>query len=175
MVIRRDNNVNLERVVKKAVNNNPEFHFYVDELTANNYMPTYAGMADEKYTFNEMDEGFFSFLNRKISENGVYLRICYLTGEIVDHEAIFNIDLAGRELAYKTNDFDNLIVVDMSDYGIKITSDEIVLGTTIDGGCGHTPYFAEFGSSRGNESYLSCDNPLNKFLINLINEFLDET
>lgn len=174
MEIRRKNNLNVEKVVKRAVSNNPEFHFFVDELSEDNIMLTYAGMADEKYTFEEMDDGFFSFINRKIGENGIYLRICYLIGEIVDHEAIFKIEIADRELDFKTNDFNNLLVVDMSDYGIKITADEVVLGTTVSDGCRHTPYFAEFGSKKGNETYLSCDNPLNRFIINLINEFLDE-
>lgn len=174
MGIRRENNLNVERVVKKAINNHPEFHFFVDELSNDNSMPTYAGVADEKYLFDRMDDGFFSFIKRKIANNGIYLRICYLTGEIINHEAVFNIDIAGNHLAFKTNDFDNVLVVDMSDYGIKITADEIVMGTTVNGGCGHTPYFAEFGSKNGNETYLSCDNPLNKFIINLINEFLDD-
>lgn len=174
MEIRRENNVNVERVVKKAINNHPEFHFFVDELSENDYMLTYAGMADEKYTFDEMNEEFFSFINRKIAENGVYLRICYLTGEITGHEAVFNIELAGKHVTYETNDFDNVLVVDMSDYGIKITPEEIILGTTIEGGCDHTPYFAEFGSDKGNKTYLSCSNPLNRFIVTLINEFLDD-
>ena len=79
----------MRKTVEKAINNHPEFHFFVDELSANNYMPTYAGMADEKYTYEKMDDGFFEFIERKIRENGVYLRICYLTGEEIGSEAIF--------------------------------------------------------------------------------------
>ena len=153
MEIKRENNINVRKAVKKAINNNPEFHFFVDELSENNYMPTYAGLADEKYTFEKMDGGFFDFIDRKIRENGVYLRICYLTGEEIAGEAIF--------------------VVEMADYGIKITPDEIILGATIDGGCCHTPYFAEFGSVKCNEKFMSLENPLNKYIIGMIGEFLD--
>lgn len=173
MEIRRDNNIDVRKAVTKAVNNDMEFHFFVDELTENNYMPTYAGFADEKYTFDEINDEFFDFINRKIAENGVYLRICYLTGEISGDEALFQIEIAGKSLTYKTSEVDEVQVVEMADYGIKITDSEIILGTTVDGGCGQTPYFAEFGSKRGNETYLSVDNPLNKFIITLINEFLD--
>ena len=61
----------------------------------------------------------------------------------------------------------------LADYGIKITPDEIILGATIDGGCGQTPYFAEFGSTNCNETFMSLENPLNNFIITLIGEFLD--
>ena len=134
MEIVRKNNLNVRKTVEKAINNHPEFHFFVDELSADNRMPTYAGIADEKYTFDEMDDGFFDFINRKIQENGVYLRICYMTGQEVAGEAIF---------------------------------------VTIDGGCAHTPYFAEFGSKNCNETFMSLENPLNRYIISLIGEFLD--
>ena len=173
MEIRRENNINVRKTVEKAINNHPEFHFFVDELSANNYMPTYAGMADEKYTYDEMDDGFFDFIERKIHENGVYLRICYLTGEIVGPEALFVIEIADETLTFQTSELDDVLVVEMADYGIKITPDEIILGATIDGGCGQTPYFAEFGSSNCNETFMSLENPLNKFLITLMGEFLE--
>ncbi len=173
MEIRRENNINVRKTVKKAINNHPEFHFFVDELSANNCMPTYAGMADEKYTYDEMNEGFFDFIERKIHENGVYLRICYLTGEVAESEAIFVIELPDRTTTFKTNEFDDVVVVEMADYGIKITPDEIILGATIDGGCGQTPYFAQFGSTNCNETFMALENPLNKFIITLIGEFLD--
>jgi hypothetical protein len=173
MSIVRKNNLNIRKTVEKAINNHPEFHFFVDELTSDNYMPTYAGMADEKYTFDEMDDGFFEFIERKIKENGVYLRICYLTGSQSDGEAVFNIEIAGRELTFRTDDLDSVQIVEMADYGIKIESDRITYGTTVEGGCSQTPYFAEFGSKRGNETYLSEENPLNRFIIALIDEFLE--
>lgn len=173
MVIIRENNLNVRKTVTKAISNHPEFHFFVDELTQDNYMPTYAGLADEKYTFDEMNDEFFDFISRKISQNGVFLRICYLTGECAGDEAVFTIELAGKSFTFKTTDLDSVQVVEMADYGIKITESEIVYGATVEGGCGQTPYFAEFGSSRGNETFLSLENPLNKFIIALIDEFLD--
>lgn len=173
MSIQRKNDLNIRKTVEKSINNHPEFHFFVDELTDNDYMPTYAGMADEKYTFDKIDDGFYEFIERKIKENGVYLRICYLTSCEVSGEAVFNIEVAGREYTFRTDDFDAVQLVEMADYGIKIESDRITYGTTVEGGCGQTPYFAEFGSKRGNETYLSLDNPLNKFIIGLIDEFLE--
>ena len=167
-----DNKLNVKRTVERAINGHPEFHFFVDELTADDYMPTYAGMADEKYTYDEMDDGFFEFINRKIASDGIYLRICYLTGEIIGNEAVFTIEIAGSEKVFRTTELDSVVVVEMADYGIRIRGDEITFGTTVEGGCEHTPYFAEFGSKRGNETYLSLDNPLNRFIMALMEDFL---
>lgn len=166
------NQINVKETVERAINNHPEFHFFVDELTSDDYMPTYAGIADEKYIYDRMDDEFFSFIERKIASDGIYLRICYLTGEIIDDEAVFTIEIGSDEKIFRTNDVDSVQVVEMADYGIKIRKDLITFGTTVDGGCGQTPYFAEFGSKRGNEIYLSEENPLNKFIINLMKEFL---
>lgn len=166
------NQINVRETVERAINNHPEFHFFVDELTADDYMPTYAGIADEKYTYKEMDEEFFKFLGRKIDSDGLYLRICYLTGEIIGDEAVFTIEIGANEIIFTTNDLDSVQVVEMADYGIKIRGEEVTFGTTVDGGCGQTPYFAEFGSDKGNEVYLSEDNPLNRFIIELMRDFL---
>ena len=167
------NQINVKETVKKAVNNHPDFHFFVDELTADDYMPTYAGIADEKYAYEKMDDEFFKFIERKIESDGLYLRICYLTSETLDSEAIFTIEIGPDEKIFRTDDLDSVQVVEMADYGIKIKGDEITLGTTVDGGCCHTPYFAEFGSKKGNETYLSLDNPLNNFVIKLMKDFLE--
>jgi hypothetical protein len=164
--------INVRETVEKAISNHPEFHFFVDELTPDDYMPTYAGVADEKYTYDRMDEEFFRFIERKIDSDGLYLRICYLTGECIDGEAVFTIEIAGEKKVFRTNDLDSVQVVEMADYGIKIKGDEVTFGTTVEGGCGQTPYFAEFGSKRGNETYLSKDNPLNKYIMVLMKDFL---
>lgn len=166
------NQINVKETVEKAINNHPEFHFFVDELTADDYMPTYAGIADEKYTYDRMDDEFFGFIERKIAADGLYLRICYLTGDIVDDEAIFTIEIGPDEKTFRTNDLDAVQVVEMADYGIKIKGEEFTFGAAVEGGCGQTPYFAEFGSKRGNETFLSKDNPLNKFLIQLMRDFI---
>ena len=55
---------------------------------------------------------------------------------------------------------------------IKVLNDEVTLGTTVDGGCHHAPFFAEFGSDRGNREVLSFDNPLNKFVMDLLLEMI---
>ena len=62
--------------------------------------------------------------------------------------------------------------IEFADYGIKILNDEVTLGATVDGGCAHTPYFAEFGSSKANDQFLSLDNPLNKYVIDLLLEMI---
>lgn len=173
MNITRKNNINVRKTVERAINNHPEFHFFVDELSADDSMPTYAGLADEKYTFSQMDEGFFDFLNRKIQSDGIYLRICYLVGEIIDGEAIFTIEIAGEIKIFKTNDLDSVFLVDMADYGIKIMGDEITFGATVEQ-YGKVPYFAEFASQCGSEKFLSLHNPLNMFIISLIEEFLKD-
>ena len=49
MKITRKINLNVKETVERSVSGNSDFHFYVDELSSNNYMPTYSGMADEKY------------------------------------------------------------------------------------------------------------------------------
>ena len=55
-------NLNVRKTVENSVAGNEDFHFYVDELTSRDYMPTYAGMADEKYGYDEMDDEFFEFV-----------------------------------------------------------------------------------------------------------------
>ena len=79
MEIKKIINVDIKKTVERSVCGSDEFHFYVDELTSRNYMPTYAGKADEKYTFDEMDDGFFEFLNRKAQKDGIYIRLVYAT------------------------------------------------------------------------------------------------
>ena len=70
-------NVNVKETVEHSVAGNREFHFYVDELAADNSMPTYVGKADEKYTYEEMDDDFFEFLERKSHQDGIYVRLVF--------------------------------------------------------------------------------------------------
>ena len=58
MKITRKINLNVKETVERSVSGNSDFHFYVDELSSNNYMPTYSGMADEKYKFDDMDDEY---------------------------------------------------------------------------------------------------------------------
>lgn len=172
MRISGKNNINVSGTVENAVNGSDDFHFFVDELTSDNYMPTYAGMADEKYGFDEMDDAFFEFLERKIRENGIYIRLIHATGKECGDCAEFTLECGGDVRTFRTPEKSALLVFEFADFGIKVTEDEITLGTTVEGGCAQTPYFAEFGSDRGNAEYLSLDNPLNRFVIDLIWEMI---
>ena len=171
MNVSRKININVPKTVEKAVNGNDDFHFYVDELTSNDYMPTYSGMADEKYTFESMDDAFFEFLERKIHENGIYIRMILATGESTSECAVFSLECGNMTKTFKTSSLD-VLVFEFADFGIKVLNDEITLGTTVDGGCHHTPFFAEFGSGKGNHEFLSLDNPLNKFVMDLLMEMI---
>ena len=161
----------MPKTVEKAVNGNDDFHFYVDELTSNDCMPTYAGRADEKYTFESMDDAFFEFLERKIHENGIYIRMIHATGESASEGAVFTLECGNMTKTFKTSSSE-VLVFEFADFGIKVLNDEVTLGTTVDGGCHHAPFFAEFGSDRGNREVLSFDNPLNKFVMDLLLEMI---
>lgn len=165
-------NINVPETVENAVSGREDFHFYVDELTSDGYMPTYAGKADEKYSFDSMDDSFFEFLEKKIAGNGIYIRLILATGEMTPGGAKFTLECGGNESTFITDELSNLLVFEFADFGVKVCRGEVTLGTTVDGGCGHTPYFAEFGSERGNEEYLSLDNPLNRFVIEQIWEMI---
>jgi hypothetical protein len=145
----------------------------VDELSANDYMPTYAGMADEKYAFDEMDDEFFDFLQGKINQNGIYIRLVYACGfNSESDEAVFELEYGNSRETFKTKDLDNVLVFEFADFGIKVKGNEITFGTTVEGGCHRTPYFAEFGSNRASEEYISLDNPLNRHVLKLIEELI---
>ena len=171
MNVSRKININVPKTVEKAVNGNEDFHFYVDELTSNDCMPTYVGRADEKYTFESMDDAFFEFLERKIHENGINIRMIHATGESASEGAVFTLECGNMTKTFKTSSSE-VLVFEFADFGIKVLNDEVTLGTTVDGGCHHAPFFAEFGSDRGNREVLSFDNPLNKFVMDLLLEMI---
>ena len=70
--------INVRKTIENTVTVKDELPFYIDELSANDEMPTYMGMADEKYTFSEMDDDFFDFVNQKINDNGIYIRLVHI-------------------------------------------------------------------------------------------------
>ena len=165
--------VNVKKTVEMSVAGREDFHFHVDELTDGDYMPTYAGMADEKYEFDEMDDAFFEFLERKISANGIFIRLVFATGsESASSRAIFELEYGDRKETFKTEDLDNVLVFEFADYGIKIRKGAVSYGATVFGGCGEVPYFAEFGSRRGNREYLSLDNPLNRRILKIMEDMI---
>ena len=173
MQITRKINLNVKETVERSVSGNCDFHFYVDELSSNNYMPTYSGMADEKYKFDDMDDEFFQFLNKKASEDGIYIRLVFATCDNSNpEEAIFKLEYGGVSETFKTDDFDNILEFEFADFGVKVKGCEVTFGTTIEGGCGQTPYFAEFGSAKGNREYLSLKNPLNLHIIEILEKMI---
>ena len=161
-------NLNVRKTVENSVAGNEDFHFYVDELTSRDYMPTYARMADEKYGYDEMDDEFFEFVERKASEDGIYIRLVFATGQMDNSEAVFHLEYGGSEREFRTSDVDNVLVFEFADFGVKVKGDEVTFGATIEGGCGHTPYFAEFGSDKASEEFISVDNPLNQLVIEIM-------
>ena len=58
--------INVRKTIENTVTVPDEFPFYVEELTSSDVMPTLLGLADEKYTYSEMDDEFFDFVSRKI-------------------------------------------------------------------------------------------------------------
>lgn len=168
MEIKRNLNLDVKRTVENSVAGNDEFHFYVDELSSNDCMPTYAGMADEKYAFDEMDDEFFEFLNRKVHEDGIYIRLVYATAGENNGEAVFQLEYGESSEEFRTSDIDRVLVFEFADFGVKVRENEVTFGATIEGGCGHTPYFAELGSEKANESFISLENPLNKRIIEIM-------
>nr|WP_294999079.1 hypothetical protein [uncultured Methanobrevibacter sp.] len=168
MEIKRDIEIDIKKTVENSVCGNEEFHFYVDELTSKDYMPTYAGEADEKYSFDEMDEEFFRFLNQKAIKDGIYIRLVYATASERDGEAVFELEYGGNREVFKTRDIDDVLVFEFADFGVKVKGNSVTFGATIDGGCAHTPYFAEFGSSKANDEFISLENPLNQRIIKIM-------
>lgn len=165
MEISRKAKVNVVETLKKAVNGRDDFHFYVDELTPNNYMPTYAGQADEKYAFERMDDDFFAFLDEKINKNGVYIRLILATCNMTCDGAVFTLECGSEVKTFTAGDCE-IAPFEFADYGIKVASDEVILGTTADGGSIHIPYFAVFSPAEG--EYASLKNPLNRFVCDLL-------
>jgi|GEM_PF-1716546 hypothetical protein len=161
-------NLNVRKTVENSVAGNEDFHFYVDELTSRDYMPTYAGMADEKYGYDEMDDEFFEFVERKANEDGIYIRLVFATGQMDNDKAVFHLEYGGREREFRTSDVDSVCVFEFADFGVKVKGKEVTFGATIEGGCGHTPYFAEFGSPKASEEFISPDNPLNQLVIEIM-------
>ena len=172
MEITRKINVNVKETVERSVSGNKDFHFYVDELTSKDYMPTYVGMADEKYSFDEMNGDFFEFLERKASEDGIYIRLVFASCADCGDEAVFELEYGNIVETFTTDDLENVLEFEFADFGVRIRDGEVTFGATVDGGCGQTPYFAEFGSDRCNEVYLSLENPLNLHIIEIMEKMI---
>ena len=172
MDIERKINLDIKKLVKHTVGNNKDFHFYIDELSSDNGMPTYRGKADEKYSFEEMNDDFFDFLEEKRNHDGIYIRLIFAEGINTTNGAEFNLTYCGRECTFKTNDIDDVFVFDFADFGVKVQGDTVTFGATVDDGCSGPIYFAEFGSGLANDTFLGRDNPLNRCVMKIMDEIL---
>lgn len=120
--------INVRKTIENSVTVCDEFPFYIEELNASDEMPTLMGLADEKYTFSKMDDEFFDFVSRKISENGIYIRLIHIIEKTSDDSHItLEIETGLGKSIIKTH-FDNLSEV--TDIGIKIHGDDVTVGTT---------------------------------------------
>lgn len=133
--------IDIEKTFKKSVGENDDFHFYLDELTNNDFMPTYRGVADEKYTFDEMNDEFFRFIERKINDEGIYIRLIHAMGQRTPTGAKFSLEYGNTTEIFET-DSDIILVFDFADYGIKIKGDAVTFGTTVFGDA-HRPRFLQ--------------------------------
>ncbi|MBQ2612565.1 MAG: hypothetical protein IJG19_01610 [Methanobrevibacter sp.] len=121
--------INVRKTLQNTVTVPDEFPFYVEELTSSDEMPTLLGLADEKYTYSEMDDEFFDFVSRKINENGVYIRLIHIIVKETDADCItLEIESGLRKTIIKTDIRD---LEEVTDIGIKIHGDSISVGTTV--------------------------------------------
>ena len=120
--------INVRKTIENTVTVPDEFPFYVEELTSSDVMPTLLGLADEKYTYSEMDDEFFDFVSRKINENGIYIRLIHVMIKEINNDCItLEIERGLIKTTIKTDipDLD-----EVTDIGIKIRGDDITVGTT---------------------------------------------
>lgn len=163
--------IDIEKTFKKSVGENTDFHFYLDELASDDSMPTYAGCADEKYTFDEMSDEFFEFIQRKVSGDGIFIRLVFATSEIVGKSVKFHLEYGMKTREFLARESD-VQAFESADYGVKIKGDVVSFGATVAEGCGRIPCFAEFGSKKASEKYLSLNNPLNQLVAEIMMDFV---
>lgn len=120
--------INVRKTIENTVIVPDEFPFYVEELTASDEMPTLLGLADEKYTFNEMNDEFFDFVSRKINENGIYVRLIHLIEKSSEENIItFEIESGFTKTTIKIPESG---LDEVTDIGIKIHGADITIGKT---------------------------------------------
>lgn len=61
---------------------------------------------------------------------------------------------------------------EFADFGIRVRGSCITFGMTVEGGCAHTPYFAEFGSDKATREFTSLKNPLNQRIISIMEDMI---
>ena len=168
MEITKKANIDIKKTVENSVAGSEEFHFFVDELSADNTMPTYLGKADEKYNFDEMDDSFFEFLKRKSQGDGIYIRLVYASGIIKkDSSLIFKLEYGNQSEEFTCQNIEE-IFFEFADYGINVRGDEVTFGASADVLI-NKPCFEEFNA--GGE-FSSLDNPLNKRIFEIMQGML---
>ena len=126
--MRRNMKINVKKTIKHTVTVKDEFPFYVEELNASDEMPTLLGLADEKYSFSEMNDEFFDFVSRKINDNGIYVRLIHVIEKQSNEDCItFEIETGSTRTTITTCDKG---LGEVTDIGIKIHGDDITVGTT---------------------------------------------
>ena len=121
--------INVRKTIENTVTVPDEFPFYVEELTSSDVMPTLLGLADEKYTYSEMDDEFFDFVSRKINENGIYIRLIHIIVKESDADCS-TLEIEGG-LKKTTIKADICDLEEVTDIGIKIHGDSVSVGTTV--------------------------------------------
>ena len=173
MEINRKFDLDVKKTVEKSVGTRSDFHFHVDELDSKNFMQTYVGNADEKYSFDEMNDEFFEFLKRKAQGDGIYIRLVFACAvDSNDDEAAFKLEYGDESEIFKTRELDKVLEFEFADFGVKLQNGEITFGATVEDGCGKTPFFAPFGSNKANKQYLSCENPLNRHVLSIMEKMI---
>lgn len=163
-------NVNIRKTVENTVNGQMDFHFFVDELAADDSMPTYRGKADQKYKFEKMDDEFFEFLESKAMQNGVFIRLVFAMTEEKDDETVFKMEYGNVKDEFKTDEMDKVFEFEFADYGVKIKGNTITFGASVVGEDERHISFGEFGGDCVDENFLSLDNPFNQYILKIMKD-----
>ena len=147
--------INVRKTIENTVTVKDELPFYIDELSANDEMPTYMGMADEKYAFSEMDDDFFDFVNQKINDNGIYIRLVHIIETSIKSDRV-TLNVEAGSLV-KTITVEEEISSQVIDYGIKVKGNEILLGRSV---FDQRPHFSKIDE--------------NDFLAKIVSEIVDD-
>ena len=147
--------INIRKTIENTVTVKDELPFYIDELSANDEMPTYMGAADEKYTFSEMDDDFFDFVEQKINDNGIYIRLVHIIETSIKSDCV-TLNVEAGSLV-KTITVEEEISSQVIDYGIKVKGNEILLGRSV---FDKRPHFSKIDE--------------NDFLAKIVSEIVDD-
>ena len=121
--------INIRKTIETTVNVPDEFPFYVEELDASGEMPTLLGLADEKYSFDGMDDEFFDFVAKKVNQDGIYVRLIHIVEKSCTGNTVtFEVETGLSKTVIALSDPD---LGEVSDIGIRIHGNQVTLGTTV--------------------------------------------